>query len=71
MASAAGDGWHTVYVPGKDGKAHSVQVKVGISDGAYTEIEYGDVREGDSVIVGMKSKAPAAANAPSSMLRRL
>jgi HlyD family secretion protein len=71
MASAAGYGWHTVYVPGKDGKAHSVQVKVGISDGAYTEIEYGDVREGDSVIVGMKSKAPAAANAPSSMLRRL
>lgn len=70
-ARTANGNWHAVYVPGKDAKAHPARVETGISDGSYTEVVRGDLREGDPVIVGLKSKGPAAAASPArSMPRR-
>lgn len=34
----------------KDGKPHRVRVKLGVSDGSFTEITEGDLHEGDAVI---------------------
>jgi HlyD family secretion protein len=40
-----------VYVVGKDGKPDTVQVKAGTSDGTYTRLLEGNLKEGDQVIV--------------------
>lgn len=65
--------WHIIYVPGTDSKAHAVHIKTGITDGTYTAIVQGDLKQGSQVIVGVKSKTPsaAAAGTPPSMPRRL
>jgi HlyD family secretion protein len=56
-----------VYVLGEDGRPVQVPVRVGISDGASTEIVAGALRDGQAVIVG-GGPAPAA---PSSGFPRL
>jgi HlyD family secretion protein len=41
-----------VFVQGPDGKPQAVQVVLGISDGAATEIVRGELKEGQEVIIG-------------------
>ena len=48
----------------KDGVLAQITLKTGLSDGAYTEILNGDVKEGDAVVVdatvaGKESASPA------------
>jgi HlyD family secretion protein len=54
-----------VWVLNADNKPEQVRVKTGESDGTYTEIVSGDLKEGDKVIVAAISKdgAPAAGRA--------
>jgi HlyD family secretion protein len=54
-----------IWIMGPDGQPAAVRVKLGISDGNYTTVESGDLKEGELIIVGATSKgAPAAAAAP-------
>jgi HlyD family secretion protein len=48
----------TVYVL-RDGKPQPVQIKVGISDGVFTEVLEG-LKEGDPVITGVSSSGASA-----------
>ena len=45
-----------VYVLGKDGKPQTVSIKSGVSDGAYTELTGGSLKEGDLLITGEAPK---------------
>jgi HlyD family secretion protein len=42
-----------VWVVGPDGKPLAVPVRLGITDGTYTEVATGDLKEGQPVIVGV------------------
>ena len=42
----------TIWVLGQDGNPAPVRVKLGITDGTYTAVDSGDLREGELVIVG-------------------
>lgn len=53
---AKGPAGQRVYVPGKDGKPAAVPVKTGISDGTFTRVVEGEVKEGDLLIVGEAPK---------------
>ena len=44
-----------VYVVDDEGKPHEVAVKTGITDGRYTAIVGGDLKEGDRVAVGLET----------------
>jgi HlyD family secretion protein len=44
-----------VYVVDGEGKPHEVAVKTGITDGRYTAIVGGDLKEGDKVAVGLET----------------
>ncbi|HYE91039.1 MAG TPA: efflux RND transporter periplasmic adaptor subunit [Terriglobales bacterium] len=46
-----------VYVQGPDGKPQAVQVMLGISDGAATEVVSGDLKEGQEIITGVTGAA--------------
>jgi len=53
----------TVYVLGKDNKLTAVEIRTGISDGRYTQVVDGAIKEGDQVIIGTatsKVEGPAA-----------
>ncbi len=51
----------TVWILGHDGKPQPAKVKLGITDGTFTEVVAGDLREGHEVIVGAaKQAAPGA-----------
>ena len=50
-----------VWMLDGSGRPHSVPIKTGIVDAVFTEVREGNVREGDSIIVGMDSNNPAAA----------
>jgi HlyD family secretion protein len=52
----AGNRQGTVYLL-RDEQATPVKVRLGISDGSFTEIVSGDVKEGDQVIVALGSQA--------------
>jgi multidrug efflux pump subunit AcrA (membrane-fusion protein) len=41
-----------VWVLGQDGKPQSRRIKIGLSDGASTEVVAGNLNEGDMVITG-------------------
>ena len=41
-----------VWVLGQDGKPQSKRIKVGLNDGASTEVVEGNLNEGDMVITG-------------------
>jgi HlyD family secretion protein len=54
-------GGQTVFVLGVDGKLRPVHVKTGISDGRYTQVLEGEIKEGDNIVVGAATaKADAA-----------
>jgi HlyD family secretion protein len=50
----------------ENSKLRQVMVKTGISDGSFTEITSGDVREGQEVIVGLLSATTSKTSAPPS-----
>jgi len=50
----ASGGPRTVYVL-RDGQAQPVEIKTGISDGSYTEVIEGSLKEGDELITDMPS----------------
>jgi HlyD family secretion protein len=49
----------TVYVL-RDQQAVSVRVRLGISDGSFTEIASGEIKEGDQAIIALGSASQAA-----------
>jgi HlyD family secretion protein len=55
-----------VWVLGADGKPQSRKIKIGLTDGASTEVVEGNLQEGEMVIIGQTitaaSKAPSAAS---------
>jgi HlyD family secretion protein len=64
-----------VWVLGQDGKPERRRIKVGLSDGASTEVVEGELKEGDMVITGQtlsgstssqnnQSRPPGFGNAP-------
>jgi HlyD family secretion protein len=54
-----------VYVVDEEGKTRGVAVKIGITDGRYTAIVGGDLKEGDRVVVGLETaKSTATGNFP-------
>ena len=55
----------TVYTLGADGEPKPVEVRTGITDGRFTAIVGGDLKGGESVVVGLvTAKADAAGRAP-------
>ncbi len=50
----------------KDGEPERIEVKTGISDGSYTELVSGEVREGAAVIVESTNNGKKNAKAPPS-----
>jgi HlyD family secretion protein len=54
------DNKKTVYVMGADKSTKTVEITVGISSDAYSELLEGDLKEGDTVIVNPDSDAAAA-----------
>ena len=53
-----GDKAHRVWVLGDDGRPKPVLVRLGISDGSFTEVVAGNLREGQRVIVGVVPRGP-------------
>ncbi len=49
-----------VWVSGGDGKPKAFPVTLGITDGAFSEVTAGDLKEGQQVIVGMVSETAAS-----------
>jgi HlyD family secretion protein len=57
-----------VWVLGAEGKARAVTVRLGISDGSFTEVLDGELTDGQEVLVGMATPgaaAPRPASTPS------
>lgn len=52
-APAAHHRAQTVYILGADNKLKAVEIRTGITDGHYTQVVSGDLKVGDSVIVGL------------------
>jgi HlyD family secretion protein len=50
----------TVYVLGEDGKPKAVKVTLGITDGQFTVVKSGDLKEGDPVITASLMKTSAS-----------
>ena len=51
-----------IYRVGPDGTPQPLPVRLGVTDGAYTEILRGDVQEGTAIIIGAQ-RADAAEDA--------
>jgi len=60
-ARPAAGNWAVAYIAASNSKVRPVPVKVGITDGNYTEIETGELQEGQQVIVGMVSPGSSPA----------
>jgi HlyD family secretion protein len=43
----------TVYILGADNKLKAVEIRIGITDGHYTQVLSGDLKEGDNIVVGL------------------
>jgi HlyD family secretion protein len=58
-----------VYMVGKDGKPEAVPVKIGISDGSFTRLAEGNLREGDALITSetARKKSPNGSGSPPGM----
>jgi HlyD family secretion protein len=50
---AAAPKMQTVYVMGADKKLKPVEIRTGISDGRFTQVVSGELKEGDQVVVGL------------------
>ena len=59
---AGGD--QTIWVLGDDGKPRPVAVKLGITDGSFSEVTEGNLTMGQEVIVGIASKEGQAGGGP-------
>jgi HlyD family secretion protein len=57
-------GSQSIWILGDNGKPVPVSVKLGISDGTYSEVTGGDLTEGQEVIVGLASTQAGRANQP-------
>lgn len=53
-AGSEGGLFRTVWKQTEDGVLNSISVRIGISDGAFTEILSGEVTEGDAIVVGIE-----------------
>jgi HlyD family secretion protein len=56
-------GGQRVYLLGKDGKPAPVRVKAGVSNGTFTVLEEGDLKEGDLLVTGESQAKKAAGSA--------
>jgi HlyD family secretion protein len=54
-----GGATQTVWIVGPDRKPAPVEVKLGISDGTYTEVTGGNLAVGQEVILGLAKETPA------------
>lgn len=65
-ARPQGGNWAVVYVPGAPGKLRAVPVKTGISDANFTEIEEGNLQEGQQIVVSATTPgtAPRSSTTP-------
>jgi HlyD family secretion protein len=54
-----------VYVMGNDGAPIAVALRLGVTDGSYTEVLAGDLREGTGVVVGGGPRSQGSEPAPS------
>lgn len=52
-----------VYVQGGDGKPQAVEIRVGLTDGTYSEVVSGALKESDEVIIGTQDAKGGAAKA--------
>jgi HlyD family secretion protein len=62
MRRGGGTSSQTVYVLQADKKMKPVTVRTGITDGAFTEIVSGDLKEGDAVVTGMQGGTTATSS---------
>jgi HlyD family secretion protein len=58
-----------VFVLGPDNQPHGLAVRVGATDGSYTELLGGDLKEGGAVIVGGGPRQQGGAQENSPMQR--
>jgi HlyD family secretion protein len=56
-------GGQRVYLLGKDGKPVPIRVKAGVSNGTFTVLEEGDLKEGDILVTGESQAKKAAGSA--------
>jgi HlyD family secretion protein len=54
-------GPQTIWALGDDGKPRPVTVKLGITDGGFSEAIEGDLQEGQEVVVGVRSSKGSSA----------
>ena len=52
-----------LFVMDADGKPRAVDVRAGLTDGSFTEVSGGNLKEGDDVIIGMTGATQAAPKA--------
>jgi HlyD family secretion protein len=57
----------TVYLLGEDGKPKKVEIRTGITDGRFTEVVKGELKEGDKVIVGTVTSKADSRTLPGAM----
>jgi len=56
-------GGQRVYLPGKDGKPVPVRIKTGVSNGTFTVLEEGTLKEGDLLVTGESQGKKAGGSA--------
>ncbi len=56
------DAGSTVWIMDQDGKPKAVKVKLGITDGNFTAVESGDLKEGERVITNNLSKVASSSS---------
>jgi hypothetical protein len=49
-----------VWIVGPDGKPVAVSIVLGITDGSATEVQRGELKDGQEVIVGVTGARPTA-----------
>ena len=54
----------TIWVLGDDKKPRPVAVKLGVTDGSFSELTEGDLKEGQEVLVGVVSKEGSTVGSP-------
>jgi len=57
----------TVYLLGEDGKPKKAEIVTGITDGRFTQVLKGEIKEGDTVIVGTATSKADGRSIPGAM----